>query len=288
MLPTFLVIGAEKAGTTWLYEVLGRHPDIFLPETKELSYFNRLDSNLKVSDYFTRLERSWYEDFFAARRAEKAVGDISPMYLCDEAAPARIADTVPDAKLIAILRDPVERAASHYWMAHNKHHIAENLADTIARRHDAVVKRGLYGQQIARYLEFFPRSQILILVFEEAMADRERTLAEICRFIGVDPSAQPGERIEEASNPATAYRWPWLYNASVGIATALRQTPLLSWIPRLLKRVGFNKLVKNANAVGFSKPPLTKEQRRELRDYYASDRECLETLMGRKIDVWPT
>ncbi|MEQ8268831.1 MAG: sulfotransferase [Parvibaculum sp.] len=288
MLPTFFVIGAEKAGTTWLYEILSRHPDIFLPETKELSYFNQLDSNLKVSDYFTQLKRSWYEDFFAARRTENAVGDISPMYLCDEAAPRRIADTVPGAKLIAILRDPVERAASHYWMAHNKRHIAESLAETIARRHDAVIKRGLYGRQLTRYLECFPRSQILILVFEEAMADRERALAAICRFIGVDPSAQPEEGLEEASNPATAYRWPWLYNASVGVATALRQAPLLSWIPRLLKKAGFNKLVKNANAVDFSKPPLTEEQRRDLRDYYAPDRECLEALMGRKIYVWPT
>lgn len=287
MLPNFLIIGAEKAGTTWLYDVLSRHPDIFLPETKELSYFNRLDSNLKISNYYERLKRSWYEDFFVHCRGQTAAGDISPMYLCDDAAPARIAETLPEARLIAILRDPVERAASHYWMAHNKQHIAGSFSEIIASRHDAVVKRGLYGEQLERYFDLFPRSRLLVLIFEEVMNDREEAIAGICRFLDIDPSPLLDKDLSEAVNPATAYRWPWLYNASIAIATALRQTPLLSWIPRALKKTGFNEKVKSMNAMEFSKPALTDEQRDELRAYYAADRERLETLLGRKIEVWP-
>src|SRR5690606_19149476 len=120
MLPNFLVIGAQKAGTTWLYDVLRRHPDIFLPETKELSYFCQLDSDGNELNHFSRLDLAWYEGFFSAQDTETAIGEISPMYLCDEMAPRRIASTFPSIKLIAALRDPVERAASEYWMTFNK------------------------------------------------------------------------------------------------------------------------------------------------------------------------
>ena len=105
MLPNFLVIGGEKCGTSWLYDVLLRHSDIYLPDTKELGFFNRRESNLNVTDYYVRLKLPWYQDFYVAYAGETAVGDVSPMYLCDEMAPERIATTLPAAKLIAVLRD---------------------------------------------------------------------------------------------------------------------------------------------------------------------------------------
>lgn len=287
MLPNFLVIGAEKAGTTWLYEVLRQHPHVFLPDTKELCYFNRLDSNLQVSDYFHRLDRSWYEEFFSEHRNQPAIGDVSPMYLCDDAAPARIAATLPGAKLIAILRDPVERAHSHYWMARNKEHLTESFAEVIARKDEAVIKRGLYGEQLEVYFSLFSPSQILILIFEEVMADRREALARVCRFIGVDEDGLSDANLDESVNPATAYRSAWLYNASVTLATRFRQSALLAWLPRLLKKTGFNAKVKSLNAVDFRKPPLTEEERAALRQYYAGDRERLERLLGRKIEAWP-
>lgn len=134
MLPTFLVIGAEKSGTTWLFDVLARHPDIYLPDTKELSFFNHHETNLKTSDYFANLGLPWYEAFYANFREEIAAGDVSPMYLCDDMAPERIAATIPSARLIVILRDPVERAISHYWMAHNKRHVTESLQEVVSTR----------------------------------------------------------------------------------------------------------------------------------------------------------
>lgn len=287
MLPNFLVIGAEKAGTTWLYDVLRRHPDVFLSDTKELCYFNRRDSNLRMSDYFCRLDRSWYEDFFSEHKGQRAIGDVSPMYLCDDAAPARIAATLPDAKLIAILRDPVERAHSHYWMARNKQHLTGELMEVIAGEDEAVIKRGLYGEQLEAYLSLFPRSQILILIFEEVMQDREQAVARICRFLEVDEACLSDENLQESVNPATAYRSAWLYNVSVAVATRLRQSPFLSWLPRLLKKAGFNEKVKSLNAMDFRKPSLTAEERSTLRRYYAGDRGKLEGLLGREIEAWP-
>lgn len=287
MLPNFLVIGAEKAGTTWLYNVLGRHPDIFLPEIKELSFFNKRDSNLNITNHYVRLGLPWYREFFKQVGTERAAGDISPMYLCDRDAPARIAKTLPGVKLIALLRDPVERAASHYWMAHNKRHVSDSLPDVIERKDEAVVQRGLYGNQIELYLRHFPRENMLILIYEEVMSERETALREICRFLGVDPNLVPASNVSRKVNAATSYRMPWLYNASVALATRLRRIPILSWLPRFLKRSGFNEKVKALNAVEFDKPALTQEERLALRTFYAADREKLEALLGRKIEAWP-
>lgn len=287
MFPNFLIIGAEKAGTTWLYDVLRRHPDIFLPDTKELSFFNGRHSDLKSNDKFVRLGPGWYENFFRFRRDESAVGDISPMYLCDTEAPARIAQMLPDVRLIAVLRDPVERAVSHYWMAYNKRHVTDSLGAVISRNDEAIIVRGLYGAQIERYLRHFPRENMLVLIFEEVMADRDRALDRLCHFLGVDPALQPRDGLHRASNPATAYRWRWLHTTSVKAASALRATRALSWLPRLLKRSGFNNRVKALNAVEFDKPELTEEERHTLRSLYAADRERLEELLGRKIEAWP-
>lgn len=287
MLPNFLIIGAQKAGTTWLYDVLRHHPDIFLPDTKELSFFNGHHSNLERNDNFVRLGPGWYENFFRFRRDERAVGDISPMYLCDAEAPGRIAQMLPDVRLIAVLRDPVERAASHYWMAYNKKHVAGDLDTVISRNDEAIVVRGLYGPQIERYLRHFPRENMLILIYEEVMSEKEAALGEICRFLGVDPDLMPGSNIDRKVNPATSYRMPWLYNASVAFAARLRAIPFLSWLPRLLKRSGFNEKVKALNTVAFDKPELSEQQRHALRRFYAADRERLEKLLGRKIGAWP-
>jgi len=286
MLPNFLVIGAEKAGTTWLYDTLKQHPDIFLPDTKELSYFNRLDSNLKPSDYFVTLPLKWYEDFFSDRAHEHATGDISPMYICDTEAPARIAKTLPNAKLIAILRDPIERAASQYWMAKNKRHISASLEEVVASRHPAIIQRGLYADQIKRYMDFFSRSQLLVLIFEEVMSDRNSAIEKICGFIGVDPERLSRDRLDIAVNAAAAYKWPWIYNASVTAATALRKMRFLSWVPRLLKKTGLNEYVKVINAREFEKPLLNENLKADLCAYYAEDRIRLEAFLGRRIECW--
>lgn len=287
MLPNFLVIGAQKAGTTWLYDVLRRHPDIFLPETKELSYFCQLDSDGNELNHFSRLDLAWYEGFFSAQDTETAIGEISPMYLCDEMAPRRIASTFPSIKLIAALRDPVERAASEYWMTFNKRASMPPLAEILEKDNDLILRRGLYGGQLETYFSLFPRENILVLVFEEMMADRDAALDHICRFLGVDPALQPREGLDEASNPATAYRSRWLHTTSVKVATALRASKALSWLPRLLKKMGFNERVKSLNAMDFRKPPLTAEERSALRRYYAGDRGKLEGLLGREIEAWP-
>lgn len=202
-LPDFLCVGAQKAGTTTLHELLQAHPGVFLPPLKEVHYF---------SLHFDR-PLSWYESVFASARPRQVAGEITPYYLFHPAAPARIAATVPGAKLIVLLRDPVDRAISGYF--HSRRHgmepldIAEAFDAEQERTRDAerglaepgrrnsshqwhgYVARSRYELQLPRYLERFPRSQILLLRSEDLFAEPGVAWHGLLDFLGLPPLELP-------------------------------------------------------------------------------------------------
>lgn len=195
--PDFLCLGAQKAGTTTLHDLLRHHPDAFVPDVKETHFFTRhFDQSL-----------AWYERHFAAARPAQTVGEITPYYLFHPAAPARIAALLPTARLIVLLRDPVERALSGYF--HARRHGMEPLPideafDAEAERlrggerelgipgqrhlaHEwhSYVARSRYDVQLARYLARFPESQLLIVRSEDLFTSPEPTWDRIQAFLGL-------------------------------------------------------------------------------------------------------
>jgi hypothetical protein len=199
-LPDFLIIGAQKAGTTALYDYLRRHPAIAGPPWKEVSYFDR----------HYRRGHAWYRGNFPLRSGRRLVGEASPSYLFHPLAPQRIAALLPFVRLIALLRNPADRAYSHY-----QHEVAlgrEPLSfeDALAReneRMDGEVARmlsdtayfshawwnftyrarGLYAEQLERWLAAFPRERLLVLPSED-LADRTaETYARVLEFLGAQP-----------------------------------------------------------------------------------------------------
>lgn len=106
MLPNFLIVGAARAGTTSLYYYLKQHPDVFMSPKKEIDFFD-VDKNFEKG-------LDWYERYFEGYTGQKAIGEASPLYMYLEKVPKRIAKVIPDVKLIFILRNPVDRAYSHY------------------------------------------------------------------------------------------------------------------------------------------------------------------------------
>jgi hypothetical protein len=202
-LPDFVVIGAQRAGSTSLFDYLGRHPRVVPPSHKEIHFF---DQN------FFRGER-WYRSHFPPALRVRAVsgrtGEASPYYLFHPEAPARAHATVPDARLVVLLRNPVDRAYSHYQLAVRGGHEqlpfdeavkreserlageAEKLADpthkSAAHRHLSYVARGLYAEQLERWLAFFPREQLLVLRSEDLFANPEAVFAETVAFLGLPP-----------------------------------------------------------------------------------------------------
>jgi Sulfotransferase domain len=201
-LPDFLVIGAQKSGTTALYTYLRRHPSIVGPFWKEICFFDR---------HWWRGE-AWYRGQLPLRSRGKLVGEASPSYIFHPLAPARVSALVPDVRLIVLLREPTARAYSHY-----QHEVAlarEPLSfeDALDREDERLrgeverlvadprafsrawwdhtyVARGLYADQLERWLEFFPREQMLVVTNEELGARPAETYATVVSFLGAPPHA---------------------------------------------------------------------------------------------------
>jgi Sulfotransferase domain len=196
-LPDFLILGAQKAGTTALYAYLRWHPGVTGPSWKEVSFFDR---------HYAR-GVSWYRGHFPVRDGGRLVGEASPGYLFHPLAPERVRATVPDARLIVLVRDPVDRALSHYH-----HEVAlgrERLSfeDALAAEEErtrgeeermvrdptyfshawwdyAYVARGRYAEQLERWLALFPRDGLLVLASEELAADTAGSYRRVLEFLG--------------------------------------------------------------------------------------------------------
>ena len=211
-LPNYLVIGAAKAGTTSLRTYLDQHPEIFVTARGEPSFFAHEGETLAFSGpgdeewadaFVTGLDA--YRDLFAGAGGYKASGEISPRYLHFEKAPERIAHHVPEARLIAILRHPVDRAYSHYLMNRGRDcEPAETLSEAIAKEAEReaqgwgwdwrYVGIGLYHGQMERYYSRFPESQIKVFLYED-LKDQKAFFKELFTFLGVDARFQPDTSI---------------------------------------------------------------------------------------------
>jgi hypothetical protein len=201
MLPTFLVVGAKRAGTTSLYRYLTRHPGVLsCAMGKGTHYFDVC---------FTR-GWGWYRSSFPLARGHAITGEASPYYMFHPLAPARIAAALPGVRLIMVLRDPVDRAWSHY---HNERSLGTeplSFEDAVAReverlggeaermtsdpayqsfawRHHSYLARGRYAEQLERLYNLFPPDQVLVLQSEALLADPNVALGPVWPFLGLAP-----------------------------------------------------------------------------------------------------
>lgn len=187
MLPTFIVIGAMKAGTTGLYQQLRRHPQVFVSKTKEPNYFSDEDK--------WHLGVDWYEGLFDGARNAVARGEASIRYTaypkrCD--VPGRISAIVPDVRLIYLVRHPVDRMISHLWMD-MRQGVPVGAPDETLLEQPRFVNVSRYSMQIERYLEYFPREQMLVVKSEDFRTKRARTLERVLGFIGVETALLPDD-----------------------------------------------------------------------------------------------
>lgn len=208
MLPNFLIIGTNKSGTTSLYHYLNSHPDIYMSPLKEPHFFSFEGENLKlrgpdntfarINDYaITDFEE--YKKLFSEVQNEQRVGEASTMYLYYKKSAERIKKYIPDAKLICILRNPVERAFSNYLHAKTD---GDEPADSFREALDLETERiksgwgplwhykqvGFYSEQIKKYLRLFSEKQMHFIIFDEYKKDRDRILDEVFDFLGVNPN----------------------------------------------------------------------------------------------------
>jgi hypothetical protein len=183
VLPNFLVIGAAKAGTTSLYHYLRAHPQVFMAETKELNFFVENDGWAKGA--------SWYRRQFDAAGAAVAVGEASPNYTkypLFPGVPQRIAQLMPEVRLIYLVRDPVERFRSGYLDEVRRGRQHGPIESTLVSN-PGYLAASRYAMQIEQYLEHFAREQLLVITSEDLKRRRAATMAVVHRFLGVDDQA---------------------------------------------------------------------------------------------------
>ena len=184
-LPNLIVIGAMKCGTSSLHHYLSQHPDVVMSEQKELNFF--------AEERVWQRGLDWYATNFPSGTAVR--GESSPNYTkypAFEGVPERLHGTLPDAKLVYLLRDPIERIVSHYVDAFSFGRENGTLEETLSDLDDNhYVNCSSYAMQLERYLPFFPLSHILILTTEAMRDERRATLARAFRFLEVDDSSRP-------------------------------------------------------------------------------------------------
>lgn len=187
-LPTYIIAGAMRSGTTALNSYLREHPDVAVSSTKEVHFFD---------EYFDR-GLDWYRQQFPGSESAVAVGEATPNYMFSTIALDRIRDTLPDVKLVVMLRDPIDRAHSHYWHDRARGKTSGDFEDTVMRELDGsgqglnYVARGRYRAQIEDILERFPPTALHVEIFEDMVDRPEDLYSSVCRFIGVDDSFRPG------------------------------------------------------------------------------------------------
>lgn len=251
MFPNFLVAGSMKCGTSALFRGIKGHPDVFGAPGKELHYFDRHYD--KGPD--------WYQRQFDGAGTALAVGEGTP-YLGDEPAMTRMVTDLPDARFILILRQPVDRAYSHYW--HNRRREREERTFEDAFQTDLASEEaigpwmnywrlGNFSRHVGRLAADLDRSQIMVLLDEDLRRHREKTLAKAWEFIGVDPKR--GD-------------------------TEIRDRPLHRRILR-----GTKNLIKGRSD-DRSYPPIDRTLRRQLTEVYRDDIAALADMIDRDLAHW--
>ncbi len=291
MLPNLFIGGAAKSGTTTLHYWLNQHPEVYFPrQPQEIHYYDH--------DYFFKNGLQWFEKHFYGSCEEKIIAQTSPSYLYYSHVPERIFKDIPHAKFIFILRNPIDRAYSDYWMnvmygletlsfkqaiAKEKDRIARSSRDEL---YYAYLKRGLYVNQLQRFFCFFPRENILILLFDDLVRNGLEILRECSDFLEVDYNYFVTEAFKIKNyNPSKIprikllQRFSWLFRKYLPLYGAygpMKRLALPSYVVDFLNlKVG-------------SYPPMCEQTRKMMIEKYRGEIEQLEILLDRNLDGWST
>ena len=284
-LPTFIVIGVAKGGTTSIYRYLDQHPEIFMCPDKGPNYFGYEDASdwhshdegeppLLRHFKVTNLEE--YESLFGGVTNDRAVGEVSPQYFRCPTAARRIREAIPDVKLVASLRNPADRAFSGFLMRTRR---GEAVADAHVEltAESSHVKEGFYYARMKRFYDAFDRKQIKIYLFDEFRKSPADLIRDLFGFLGVDTSFEPDTTVRHnpANVPKSALLNRILYQPRVirGVKAVL-PAPLEKLAKRLRQR--------NLRPA----PSFPPDLRATLLELYREDISRLEELIDRDLSVW--
>lgn len=286
--PDFIVIGAMKSGTSALYRSLAQHPAIHMGKLKEPHFFSFGLSGMKVRDTVVT-EAEQYSQLYEGATEGQQCGEASPSYLNFPETAQRIHSALPDVKLVAILRDPIERAFSHYW-----HQVSigeqepigflpafeadENQHQANGDYWESYRYQSLYGRHISEYLQYFDHEQLLILLYQEFKKDKVHTVRRIFAHLGVDPDFEPEIKQHfRSGQPSNRQLHNVIHHAPQGLKSIVRLFPA-AW------RLSLRVYLHNRNVQ--KNEQLTPEIRNTLLPVFQDDILLLQALIQRDLSPW--
>lgn len=296
-LPNLFVVGAAKSGTTALYHYLRAHPQIYVPSTIKEPNYMAFFAGLPVLNgpgdrvhgaarSITRLED--YEKLYADWNHAKVAADVSPAYLHRPHAAAKIAELCPRAKIVMLLRNPIEATFSMFSMMHrDRRENCDSFAEAFHRTHERLAAGWewawdyqscfYYSDQVARFLDLFPREQLFIRRYEELKCTPEKFYRDLMEFIGVDNL-----------NSADANRWVNVGAQRSDILRRTRTGKVLLELARAARKVLPQTVLKRLKLDVLHQPAfkLAPKDRRMLADHFRDDIRRLSTLLKWNLDDW--
>jgi hypothetical protein len=196
--PDFIVAGVAKSATTWIYECLKEHPEIYMPEKDSINYF---DLNYHRGN-------KWYSPFFEDALEDDIIGEESPAYIHMPKVPRRIAEDLSNVSIVFSLRNPVDRAYSHYWHVYSRGKRDREFEDIWSNSgmYRDFIYQGFYHHHIQRFLEFFDEDQIKLVFFDDLKEDDESFIKEIYDFIGADSTYEPSKLRKKVNEAAESQK----------------------------------------------------------------------------------
>jgi Sulfotransferase domain len=285
--PTFICVGAGKAGTTWLWDMLRQHPDVYLPGAKELHWFNEISydgPDVRNPNHAKPL--SWYLAFFSDARPGQVCGEISPSYLWSDTAPELIHRFDASMRILIMLRDPVERLFSSYLFGRQVGQIGAISFEESLARFPHLLERAPACGSVARYLELFGREQVHVVLYDDLVADPAGVLRGVQRFIGVREQVPPD--VGSRRNVTGASRFPRTTMALMRGRMRLRKHGLEPLVD-LGKRVGLVHVFRffQGQVRPYERRPTVAPATEErLRRRFLGDVEGLERLLGVDLRSW--
>lgn len=301
-LPNFIIAGAMKSGTTYLSSLLKSHSEIFISDPREPFFFDR-DDYITQNDFIWECKVAWqefdwensksillekYKKLFNIAEKHKLCGEGSTSYMASRKAPRRLAEIVPDVKIIFLLRDPVDRAYSAYWHWVRTGRAIYRFEKQIQLEPLIILQRGLYKKHIERYKNYFTEDQLYFGIFEQFISDTQSEITNICTFLNVSPMIN----ILKTNGRKNQARIPRFYNLQL----------FLNRLGRLINMKNVNsylrdknnkypekplsQIIKYLNSINIHSgryPPMNISTRRNLEIFYNRENIGLSDLIGIEI-----
>ncbi len=269
-LPDFIFIGPSKTGSTWIFELLKAHPDVFVPLAKDIYFF----------DQFFGKGIQWYSKHFEAAQPGQIIGELSHDYFSSRQAIDRIADTLPEAKILCCLRDPYKRAESSYRYFLRNGYKFKDFEEAL-QKHPEIYHEGLYYTHLSHIYSRFAPNQVLVLNFDDLRRDARRFAESIFEFLEISPYI-PEELLTKKVNAAEKPRIRHVTHLAKQVAILLRKMGM----PQLVGFLKTNAIVQKLLFVKGEEIKVHIQFPDFMIKEYNQELDALEKLLGVNLTSW--